>query len=162
MNEFLGLFLGFLLGILGSIIAAAISPPLFSSILKLVTRKSYDLIFSYKQHGNPNIEFGEGESHFVANWSPASSDVIHLYNQRPDTKVVGTIRNVTEFYMITDITRFFHQIEGGTTISQGQFFILKNPFEKYAIVQMYNYQPGPIGGEGNMHIKYKFIQPFAR
>lgn len=135
---------------------------LFNYIIKLFSKKSNDLFFAYRNHGHPNIKFGEGENHFEANWSPASSDTIHLYNQRADTKVIGTIRNVTEFHFISDILKYSHEIEGGTTISQGQFFTLKNSFDKYAIVQLFNYQPGPIGGEGNMHIKYKIVKSISK
>jgi hypothetical protein len=161
-NPWMSLFLGSFLGIISSIIAATIHPPLINYIVKIFRRKSKDFIFTYTNHGHQNIKFGEGENHFEANWSPASSDTVHLYNQRADTKVIGTIRNVIDFHYISDIVKYLHEIEKGTTISQGQFFILKNQFDKYAIVQLFNYQPGPIGGEGNMHVKYKIVRSISK
>jgi hypothetical protein len=117
--------------------------------------KEGEVIFDYSNN-NGIYTIGKGEYRFDTQWSKASKEFIHFYNDQPTIKSIRLIKDVFDFNKINP--NKYDNSSRARTVGVNQTALFENNHGKFLAVQILGTKDDSRGDNSDeLHFKYKII-----
>jgi len=117
--------------------------------------KEGEVIFDYSNN-NGVYSIGEGEYKFDTQWSKASNEYIHFYNDQPSIKSVRLAKDVSDLEKVNP--NKYDDSSRARTAGIGQIAIFENTNNKFLVIKILGLKDDSRGDDKDeIHFSYKIL-----